>query len=194
MPIYLQDISIHIPLFFVLIASLMVLSMEKKWHYLLLVPLGLCLVGVWRLYQPFSQTASMYTKDLILTIVFATMFISVGLSPNSNNMYQVVMRGVIIVLMAFLSFLICFSSPIKNVYMRLLGFLFVFFLFIFCLTFIINDEKVLQKGLYVASVGIMSFFIFYYWRSMTVFLQQDKQQQQRRRKQRQQIPVMARMH
>lgn len=195
MPIYLQDISRHVPFFFVLIASLMIVSMPKKWHYLLFVPLVFCFLGVYRLYRPFniyySQNAKMYTEDLVLTVVLATMLISAGLHSDIENMFQIIARGIVIVLMAFLAFLICFSSPIRSVYMRLVGFLFVFCLFIFCLTFIIQDEPVLRKGLYWASIGVMVFFMFYYWRSMTVNLRQDKRKQQQRRKQLQQKPATA---
>lgn len=181
MPIYLQDISRHVPLFFVLIASLMIVSMPNKWHYLLFVPLGFCLLGTYRLYQPFrSQTSKMYIEDIVLTIVLATMLISVSINSDTKDMLSVVLRGISITLMAFLSFVICFSSPIRSVYMRLLGFLFVFLLFIFCFTFIINDEPALRKGLYWASVGMICFFIFYYWKSITIHFRQTTQQQMRK--------------
>lgn len=179
MPIYLQDLSINVSFFFVLIASLMVVSMPNKWYYFLLVPLVFCLWGVFRLHG-YSQTTKMYMEDIILTVVFLTMLVSAGLHADTDNRFQVILRGLVLVLMAFLSFLICFSSSMKSVYMRLLGFLFVFCLFIFCLTFIINDEPVLRKGLYWASIGIMLFFMFYYWMSMTVHLRQEKRKPQQK--------------
>ena len=147
MPIYLQDLSRHVPFFFLLIVSLMIISMPNKWHYLLFLPIGFCLFGIYRLYRPFySQISKMYIEDIVLTVLLATMLISVGLNSEAKEMLQIILRGIIITLMAFLSFLICFSSPIRGVYMRLMGFLFVFLLFIFCLTFIINDEPALRNG------------------------------------------------
>ena len=189
MPIYLQDLSRHVPFFFVLIVSLMIISMPNKWHYLLFLPIGFCLLGIYRLYMPFySQTSKMYIEDIVLTVLLATMLISVGLNSEAKEMLQVIVRGIVITLMAFLSFLICFSSPIRSVYMRLIGFLFVFLLFIFCLTFIINDEPALRNGLYWASVGIIWFFIFYYWRSITIHFRQ-KQQQRRKQLQQPKLPT-----
>jgi hypothetical protein len=183
MPIYLQDISAHVPLFFVLIASLMVLSMPNKWHYLLLVPLGLCLWGVYMLSRPFniyySQTTKTYIKDLILTVVMIVMLVSAAIHADTHNQFQASIRSVVMILMAFLSFLICFSSPIQNVYMRILGFLFVFCLFIFSMTFIINDDPVLRKGLYWCGITIMLFFMFYYWKSLMM----SSWQQKKKRKQ-----------
>ena len=183
---YLQDISIHVPFFFVLIACLMIISMPNKWHYLLLVPLGFCLLGVYRLYRPFNgyynQTSKMYIEDIVLTVVLATMVVSAGLNANTKDMFQVILRGIVIVLMAFLAFLICFSSPIRSVYMRLLGFLFVFVMFIFSLTFIINDEPALRKGLYWTGVAIMCFFIFYYWMSVTIHFRQKPRQKKQQQK------------
>ena len=186
MPIYLQDLPVHVPTFFVLIASLMVLSMPNKWHYFLLVPLGFCLWGAYNLYRPFniyySQPTKTHMEDLVLTVVMIIMLISAGIHADIHTQFQVVIRGIVIMLMAFLAFLICFSSSLQSIYMRLLGFLFVFCLFIFCLTFIINDEPVLRKGLYWSSIGAMIFFMFYYWRGMTVSLRQEKRKPQQRRK------------
>lgn len=193
MPIYLQDLSRHVPFFFVLIVSLMIISMPNKWHYLLFLPIGFCLLGIYRLYRPFySQTSKMYIEDIVLTVLLATMLISVGLNSEAKEMLQIILRGIIITLMAFLSFLICFSSPIRSVYMRLMGFLFVFLLFIFCLTFIINDEPALRNGLYWASVGIISFFIFYYWRSITIHFRQK--QQRRKQLQQPKLPTAWQFH
>jgi hypothetical protein len=148
----------------------MVVSMNNKWHYFLLLPLGISMIGVMRLYQPshyFDEKTNMRTRDLILTIVLAVVFISVGLDPYSEKTYQVVLRELVVVMIGILSFLICFSSQIRNVYIRILGVMFVSFLFIFSLTFIINDEPKLRKGLYIASIGLMTFFMLYYIGSMS---------------------------
>jgi len=195
MPIYLQDFFSSVPSLYILVAALMVVSMENKWHYFLLVPLAFCAMALYRLQRPLNiyttQQTKTYREDIILTVVLATMLISVGLDPDIEQTFQIVVRSILLVLMAFLSFVVCFSSPLKSVYMRLWGFLLVFFLFIFSLTFIIHDEPVLRKGLYVASVCIMSFFLFYYWRSLTIHLRQDNQRLQKQRKKREQKAVMA---
>lgn len=195
MPISLQDMFGSVPSLYIVVATLMVVSMENKWYYFLLLPLAFCWMRLYRLHRPFniytSQQKQMYWETIVLVVVLFTMLFSVGSDPDSKQTFQVVLRSILLVIMTFLSFVVCFSSPLRSVYMRLWGFLLVFFLFIFSLTFIIHDEPMLRKGLYVASVCIMSFFLFYYWRSLTLHLRQDNQRLQKQRKKREQQAVMA---
>jgi len=189
--ISLQDISIHVPLVSLLISFLIIFSMENKWHWFLLVPLALCFIGIYLLYNPntyMRQTniflKEVVVKDIILSICFFTLCISIILDTDTKKYYQTFLRGTAIVLMSILAFFICFSSVVKNVYFEMLAVLLVVCSFILSFVWISMDEEGLRRGLYIASVCLFLFFLMYYISSATI-LQKKKQDLQ------DEFPVMA---
>lgn len=189
--IALQDISIHVPLISVLIAFLIVLSMENKWHLFLLVPLVVCIFGLYLLYNPtiYMRQTDMFlkeivVKDIILSICFFTICISLILDSDNKKHYQTFLRGTAIMSMSILAFFICFSSIIKNVYFEMLAVLLVVSSFILSFVWVSMDEEGLRKGIYIASVCLFFFFLIYYISSASI-LQKKKQNLQ------DEFPVMA---
>jgi len=169
---YLADMTLHIPLIFILSAFCMVFSMKNKWHWFLLVPLVLCLWGLRSLYATplqYSFQRNVYIQYIILTIVFVVMLVSVLLSNDPTETYQVVLCGIAMVLMALVAFVIIFFvSSIKNIYTQITGVVFVCCLFIVSLLFLSIDNPTFRKNMYITSISLSLFFMVYYIGSLNV--------------------------
>lgn len=189
--IYLQDIINKVPILSLIIVVLFVVSMENKKHWFLLLPLGLCLVGIYFAQRSKLETRRIFILDMILTLIIIILVVSLFLDPQVETTYQVIVRGIAIVLMSFVAVLVVMSSFTRNLYLQISSVMIIVCLFILSLLWVAIENQKL-RSIFSTIITIMFFlFLLQYIASISITSRPKSNQQvikqslQRKNKQKQ---------
>lgn len=157
--IYLQDITSKIPLLSLIIVFFFIFSMENKTYWFLLLPLGLCLIGIY-----FTQQQLWMYQNLIINMILLLNVMILGLSlfldPDVETTSQVVLRGISIFLMSFVAVMIVLSSSTKNIYIEIFSILLIVISFICSFLWIsINNQQL--RSTFSLLITIIFEFLFF---------------------------------
>lgn len=184
MPIYTQDIADSVPLLSVWAALFMIASMRDKWHWFVLLPLILCVVGVWLLYHPSSylpyvsvQRKQSFVRGTIITITTLIVMLSVLLEPETETKTQVVLRGVALLVVSLLPIYTTFATASStHTYAKLFAMLVSVLSLVLTIAYILL--KPVRTPIYTAFSGIIAVFIVYYMLATSNNLVARRKQQQ----------------
>lgn len=169
MQFYLQDITSKIPLLSLVVVLFFVLSMENKMHWLLLVPLVICLGGIYIAQRPLQSYRNMILS-MILFLCIMILGLALFLDPQVEKTDQIVLRGLSLVCMLFVSILVIVSSFHNNtIYMEMFSMMLVIiFSILFFLWVSIQNETMRTISSIVLTI-LYIFFLFQYMKNLSSF-------------------------
>lgn len=175
--IYLQDITSKIPLLSLIIVFFFIFSMENKTYWFLLLPLGLCLIGIY-----FTQQQLWMYQNLIINMILLLNVMILGLSlfldPDVETTSQVVLRGISIFLMSFVAVMIVLSSSTKNIYIEIFSILLIVISFICSFLWISINNQQLRSTFSLLITIIFVFFILQYMKNISIQKKRNSKKQQ----------------
>lgn len=184
MPVYLEDLANSVPLSSVLAAVFMIISMRDKWHWFLLLPASLCVVGVFLLYNPALymprvdyQRKQTLVKGIIIILTTLIVMLSVLLEPETTTKTQLILRGIALLIVSLLPIYTCFSSAGTSTYTKLLVMMVSVFSMILATMYIVSSSNNVRTAIYTSFTGITTIFLVYYMMATSASLFSIRKQQ-----------------